>query len=24
MIDHSYGLVVDGLPRAKRPRLSDG
>jgi predicted DNA-binding protein (MmcQ/YjbR family) len=24
MIDHSYGLVVDGLPRAQRARLSDG
>jgi predicted DNA-binding protein (MmcQ/YjbR family) len=23
MIDHSYGLVVDGLPRAQRARLSD-
>jgi len=24
MIDHSYGLVVDGLPRAQRARLSNG
>jgi predicted DNA-binding protein (MmcQ/YjbR family) len=24
MIDHSYGLVVDGLPRSQRPRPSDG
>jgi predicted DNA-binding protein (MmcQ/YjbR family) len=24
MIDHSYGLVVEGLPRAQRARLSDG
>jgi predicted DNA-binding protein (MmcQ/YjbR family) len=24
MIDHSYGLVVDGLPRAQRARLTDG
>jgi predicted DNA-binding protein (MmcQ/YjbR family) len=22
LIDHSYGLVVDGLPRAQRARLS--
>jgi predicted DNA-binding protein (MmcQ/YjbR family) len=24
MIDHSYGLVVDSLPRAQRARLSGG
>jgi predicted DNA-binding protein (MmcQ/YjbR family) len=24
MIDHSYRLVVDGLPRAQRARLADG
>jgi predicted DNA-binding protein (MmcQ/YjbR family) len=24
MIEHSYGLVVDGLPRAQRARLSGG
>jgi predicted DNA-binding protein (MmcQ/YjbR family) len=24
MIDHSYGLVVAGLPRAQRARLSEG
>jgi predicted DNA-binding protein (MmcQ/YjbR family) len=24
MIEQSYGLVVDGLPRAQRARLSDG
>src|SRR5215472_3928708 len=24
MIDHSYGLVVEALPRAQRARLSEG
>ena len=24
MIDHSYQLIVDGLPRAERARLTDG
>jgi hypothetical protein len=24
MVDHSYGLVVNALPRAQRARLSKG